>query len=150
MASIIQELYDSQIAVYVYSDREGSFAAELGQPACAVGEQMQTWVEVESWLFDNAIKRFPQTAFASEHRMHPGLLVIKHRHEQWPILQDIHDSGINFSVRTDGQSGFVGAIGWQTLDEVRLTNWAQAVKWIHSAARKHFKFHRSHLPLSAA
>lgn len=66
MASVIQELYDSEINVVIASFWDEGFHVRLGDRlnGFRAEARLADWPAVERWLTEAAIAHYPESAFA--------------------------------------------------------------------------------------
>ena len=66
--SIFQQLYDSEINFEVSGFYDAGFDVRLGDAlnGLVAEGKVETWVEVEAWLRDQALAHFPDSKFAQD------------------------------------------------------------------------------------
>lgn len=68
--SVMQDLYDSEINVATESFFDGGWHVRIGdqQNGFTTETIQMTWSDVESWLSEQAIARYPNSDFAIKYR----------------------------------------------------------------------------------
>lgn len=68
--SVMQDLYDSDINVHLASRRNGGWRVRIGDAdgETALETYAESWQEVERWVTDQAVARFPNSEFAAKYR----------------------------------------------------------------------------------
>ena len=83
-AQIIQDLYASELNARIEWFYDGGFSVSLGDMLSGwkATNNLRTFAEAVEWLRSQAIKRYPESAFAMKHRLGPAVAKEKpRRHE---------------------------------------------------------------------
>jgi hypothetical protein len=85
-ASIFQSLYDCQINFEVSCFSDDHFIVRLGDAINGFEEQeqVQTWAEVEKWLRVQALRHYPNSAFARQELGRRWTPTKEPRHDRQP------------------------------------------------------------------